>query len=134
MNVRDYNKLQVWQKAHALTLDVHALSLKLSRDNAALRSQMRRAAESISTNIVEGCSRRSQKEFANFLQISIGSCGELEYQLRLAHDYQAVGDATWNTLHNQTVEVRRMLIGLAKKVRVDAAEEARGSAANSSRV
>ncbi len=132
--MRDYNKLLVWQKAHALTLEIYQLCLKLPREHAALRSQMRRAAESISTNIVEGCSRRSQKDFGNFLQISIGSSAELEYQLRLAHDYNAVTDATWNKLHTQTVEVRRMLIGLAKKVRSDAMSEASSSAANSSRV
>jgi four helix bundle protein len=132
--VRDYNKLQVWQKAHALTLAVHKLTLQLPREHGALRSQMRRAAESISTNIVEGCSRRGQKDFAHFLQISIGSCGELEYQLRLAFDYKAISFERWTTLHNQTIEVRRMLIGLCKKVRSDAVIEASSTTANSSRV
>ena len=132
--MRDYNNLLVWQKAHALTLEIHALCLKLPRENGALRSQMRRSSESIGTNIVEGCSRRSQKEMASFLNISTGSCGELEYQLRLAHDYKLVTTEVWRVLHGQTIEVRRMLIGLTKKVRAAAMVEASGSTANSSRL
>ena len=122
--MRDHKSLLVWQKAHALTLAIHEASLKMPREYGSLRSQMRRAAESISTNIVEGCSRRSQKELANFLQISIGSCGELEYQLQLAHDYKVMSTGNWRPLHDQTIEVRRILIALAKKVRLDAAASA----------
>ena len=115
--MRDYNRLAAWRKAHALVLDIDSACLRLPRERSALRSQMRRAAESIATNIVEGCNRASQKELANFLQIAIASSSELEYQLRLARDYGAMDPRACERLSTQTIEVRKMLIGLIKKVR-----------------
>jgi four helix bundle protein len=123
--VRDYNKLLVWQKAHALALSVNAASVQLPRERTALAAQMRRSAESIATNIVEGSARQSQSEFARFLQISVGSSSELEYQLKLAHDYGAMDLATWQRLSAQTIEVRRMLIGLIRKIKTDSAASSR---------
>src|SRR5688572_13153438 len=101
--MRDYRGLQVWQKAHALALEVNAVVTRMSREHASLRTQMRRSAESIPTNIVEGCARPSQKQFANFLHISVASCSELEYQLQLAHDYKAIDASTWRRLTDLTV-------------------------------
>lgn len=127
--MRDYNKLQVWQKAHALALAINQGSSTLPRERATLAAQMRRSAESIPTNIVEGCGRLSQLDFARFLQISIGSCTELEYQLRLAHDYGALDTRAWERFSEQTIEVRRMLIGLIQKVKNDAAARKAGRGA-----
>ena len=118
---RDYNKLHVWQKAHALAIEVNRASVKFPREHVSLASQMRRSAESIATNIVEGCGRFSQRDFARFLQISIGSTTELEYQLRLARDYEILDSALCERLTGQTIEVRRMLIGLIQKVKQDLA-------------
>jgi four helix bundle protein len=75
-----------------------------------------RAAEAIPTNIVEGCFAASPKEFARFLDISIKSTGEVEYQLHLAHDYGVLSVERHTLLTTATVEVRRMLVGLRKKV------------------
>lgn len=77
---------------------------------------MTRAAESVPTNIVEGAFCSTQKEFARFLDISIKSTGELEYQLQLARDYGALQDRTWESLTDDAVEVRRMLVGLRQRI------------------
>jgi four helix bundle protein len=119
--VRDFTKLLVWQKAHSLVLTISAASVRFPRERAALAGQMRRAAESIATNIVEGSARRSQAEFARFLQISIASCSELEYQLQLARDYEVLAMESWQRLSAQTVEIRRMAIGLVRTIRHDLA-------------
>ena len=121
--MRDYKKLLVWQKAHALVLQINTATSQFPKERAALASQMRRAAESIATNIVEGCGRLSQREFARFLQISVGSCNELEYQLQLARDYGALTLQVWERLNALTIEVRRMLIGLIQKVKSDASRQ-----------
>lgn len=121
--MRDYKTLLVWQKAHALVIEIDALAMRLPRDRGTLKAQMRRSAESIPTNIVEGCARGTQGEFRQFLQISAGSGGELEYQLQLARDYGLMDVREWQRLNDQTVEVRKMLIGLIKKVRADARQQ-----------
>ncbi len=65
---------------------------------------------------MEGCRANSAKEFARFLDISIKSATELEYQLLLGKDYGVLRDAPWDLLTNETVEIRRMLCGLRAKV------------------
>ena len=84
---------------------------------------MTTAAESVPFNIVEGCGAESQKEFARFLEISIKSSSELEYQLQLAKDYGVLPDGEWSKLTRSTVDVRRMLCGLRRKVLGVDAEE-----------
>jgi four helix bundle protein len=83
---------------------------------ASLRGQITRAAESIPFNIVEGCGASSQKDFARFLDNSVKSSFELEYQLRLARDYGVLAHTRWQVLSGETIEVRRMLYGLRSKV------------------
>jgi len=85
--VQSFRNLRVWEKSHRLTLDVYSLSKAFPRDEMyGLSSQMRRASASIGMNIAEGCCRKGDIEMARFLQISMGSASELEYQLLLAHD------------------------------------------------
>lgn len=85
-------------------------------DAGPLKTQISRSSESIPNNIVEGCFAATQKEFARFLDISIKSSGETEYQLQTARDRGLLGERNWRTLSEDTIEVRRMLVGLRKKV------------------
>jgi four helix bundle protein len=83
---------------------------------------MTTAAESIAFNIVEGCGASTNKEYARFLEISIKSAFELEYQLLLSRDYGVILPADWDTLSKETVEIRKMLYGLRKAVLGDPAD------------
>lgn len=74
------------------------------------------SAESIAFNVVEGCGASSSKEFARFLDIGIKSTCELEYQLQLATDSDLLSGITCRPLSIETVEIRRMLCGLRRKV------------------
>jgi four helix bundle protein len=85
-------------------------------ERGSLKSQMANAAESVAFNIVEGCGSASSKEFARFLDISIKSTSELEYQLQLATDCDLLPRHVGNPLRTETVEIRRMLCGLRRKV------------------
>ncbi|MBA3580097.1 MAG: four helix bundle protein [Gemmatimonadaceae bacterium] len=115
--MQDFRKLDVWHKAHALALDVRRVTRGFPRSGyTAQRSQILRAAESIPTNIVEGCFAASQKDFARFLEISIKSAGEVEYELQLAYDCGVLRYRNWKSLSADAVEVRRMTIGLRKKI------------------
>jgi four helix bundle protein len=73
------NAVLSWQKAHALAVLVNEVTHALARsDRSGLVSQVRRAALSIPSNIAEGCSRPTDRDFAKFLQIAIASATELE--------------------------------------------------------
>ncbi len=71
---------------------------------------------SVPTNIVEGSGQRSPREFARFIRISINSACELEYHLMVSRDIRAIKSADFESLSAQTVEVRKMLHGLLKRL------------------
>src|SRR5204863_8718195 len=104
-------------KAHALVLNVHRTSSKMRKGEiAALRGQMMRAAMSIPTNVVEGNGQETPKEFARFVGFSRNSSAELEYHLILARDLRGISQTDFDSLAAQTIEVRRMLYGLRRKL------------------
>jgi four helix bundle protein len=86
------------------------------RGYSELKAQTLSAAESIVFTIVEGCGASSQREFARFLEMAIKSSKELEGELELAVLYEILPTRRWESLATETVDTRRMLIGLRKKV------------------
>ena len=84
-----------------------------------LTSQLRRASTSIGANIAEGCGKDSDREFGRFLGIALGSASELEYLLLLSHDLSLLGTESFETLIGLTVEIKRMLASLAKRLRAE---------------
>ena len=115
--MQDYRRLLVWKKAHAHVLNVRDATNRFPRSGyATLKGQLIKSCESIPFNIVEGCGATSQSEFARFLSISIKSASETEYQLELARAYTVLEAPEWEELSNATIEIRKMLCGLRKKV------------------
>ncbi|MGH7654940.1 MAG: four helix bundle protein [Gemmatimonadaceae bacterium] len=126
--MQDFRKLAVWEKAHRLSVNIHRLSLEIPRaGNAAFVSQIRRAAESIPANIAEGAGRGSDADFARFLQIAIGSNAELDSHLQFAVDVEMISLALFEARQSEVTEVRRMLIGLHKKLAPRLAKGAQSS-------
>lgn len=83
--MRDHNKLQAFQLADESVVLIYKLTKGFPKEELyGLTSQMRRAAVSIPSNIVEGCSRETEAEYLRFLEIAFGSLRELHYQLSLA--------------------------------------------------
>lgn len=112
--MQNFRNLVVWQKAHALVLQVYAFSATL-RDPVAfrLRDQITRAAMSIPANLAEGCGRTGDRELRRFVRVALGSASELEYHLLLARDLGLLEVSAYERLTAGTVEVKRMLSGLA---------------------
>lgn len=81
-----------------------------------LLSQIRRAAISIPSNIAEGSSRNSDKELCRFLDISIGSCFELETQLILSKELNYLDKDRFNELESKISELQKMLFGFKQKI------------------
>jgi four helix bundle protein len=116
--MQDYTKLEVWEQAHRLAMDVHRASVCIPRrDNAVFISQLRRAAQSVPTNIAEGTSKESNREFARFLQIAAGSAAELHYHLQFATGIALIPHTTGETLLADTTMVRKRLYALLRRVR-----------------
>ena len=114
---RDYRKLQVWDKAHALTLMIYEHTKMFPREELyGLTSQMRRAAASVPTNVAEGCGRGGNIELARFMTIAEGSGSELSYLLILARDLKFLSDVVANELMEKTTEVCRMLAAYSAKL------------------
>ena len=115
--MQDFKKLQVWQKAHALTLGIDRASKRIRGSQyASLRNQIFRAAASIPANIAEGRRQKSQRDFGRFLSIALSSSSELEYHLILARDTNNMPENEFILLVGQTITVRKMLYALLKRV------------------
>ena len=118
--MKDFRDLQVWQKAHRLTLAAYSSTSTFPREEMyGLTSQIRRCAASIAANIAEGCGKRGNPEFQRFLNIASGSASELEYHFLLARDLGFLSDSDYNKLDAAVVEVKRMLASLVRKVEAD---------------
>ena len=78
-SVKDFRHLQVWEKAHQLTLEIYRVTTQFPRtETYGLTSQVRRASSSICANLAEGCGRNGDAELARFCGIARGSASELE--------------------------------------------------------
>ena len=85
--MRNFRTLQIWQKSMEIATDVYRFAANLPiEEKFGIRSQITRAAVSMPSNITEGCSRKSDKELAHFLEIALGSSFELETQLLICRN------------------------------------------------
>ena len=83
--MRDHKKLRAFELADEVVILVYELTRAFPKEEIyGLTAQVRRAAVSVASNIVEGCSRESQAEYFRFLEIAFGSLRELDYQVQLA--------------------------------------------------
>jgi four helix bundle protein len=113
----NFKKLEVWEKAHALSLFSHKVALEIKGAlYASLKNQMVRAAASIPTNIVEGREQKTDAEFARYLRYALASTSELEYHAITGHDIGVIGREDFINLSTQAQTVRMMLFGLLKRL------------------
>ena len=123
---RDHRKLRVFHDAHRLTLSIYKNTRAFPRDEwFGIRAQMRRAAVSIPSNIVEGSARRSTREYLNSLNIARGSAGELAYLIGLARELDYLALPGSKELASECERLVPQLEALISSVEVMVAEEAR---------
>jgi four helix bundle protein len=116
--MQDYRKLQIWQKAHQITLKVYKLTKSFPADERfGLISQMQRCAVSIPSNIAEGSARGSDADFARFIAIAMGSGAELDYQLLLAHELGYVSEEAHQTTTQELNDLRRMMNAFYRRLK-----------------
>ena len=113
-----FEEITAWQKAYEITLHVYRTTADgvFGRDYG-LRDQIRRASVSMMANIAEGHGRRSNSEFANFLNIARGSAAEVQSHLYVALGLKYVEKNEFDRLYSAAEEVSRMTLALAKYLR-----------------
>lgn len=117
--MRDYKKLEVWSKAHGLTLFIYkeVLPKMPIEEKFALTSQLRRSAYSIPLNIAEGCGKNTDKDFVHYLDIALGSTHEVEYTCLLIFDLSYILPVLYEEVNKAVNEIKAMLISFIKYIR-----------------
>ena len=112
-----FTDLKVWQRSHALVLDIYRLTAGFpAEERFGLVAQLRRAVLSVPTNIAEGSKRQGSQEYARFLNIAEGSLAETEYLLLVSRDLAYTAAKTVQPLLGEADEIARMLHALRMKV------------------
>ena len=117
--MRDYKKLDVWKKSHEMYMYIKKnIANKFPKEERyELTTQLLRAALSVPLNIVEGCGRNTDKDFAHFLNISLGSANESDYCCYVALECNYISNEEYDTANKLLNEVRAMLINFIKYLR-----------------
>jgi len=115
--MRDHTKLRAFELADELAVLVYRVTASFPREELyGLTSQMRRAALSVASNIVEGCARDSQADYLRFLYMAFGSLRELHYQLSLAKRLGFLSDQDSSLIEPKIVETEKVLNGLIRSL------------------
>jgi four helix bundle protein len=116
--MRDHKKLRAFELADKLALAVYRGTQTLPREEQfGLTSQMRRAAVSTASNIVEGCARHGERDYLHFLDMAFASCHELEYQVSLAYRLGFLEPDVHASLASACEETSKVLNGLIRSLR-----------------
>ncbi len=115
--IRTFKDLKVWQKGIEVVKKVYEISRSFPKEEVyGLSSQMRRAAVSIPSNVAEGFRRKYNKEYKQFLHISLGSTAELETQVIIAKELKYINESQEKVLSELVDHVCRMIVNLTKKL------------------
>jgi four helix bundle protein len=116
--MRDHTKLRAFKLADEVVLLIYRATREFPKEEIyGLTSQMRRAAVSVPSNIVEGCARESQAEYLRFLEIAFGSLRELHYQLGLCKRLGYSGEHEISNCESKIVEAEKVLGALLRSMR-----------------
>jgi four helix bundle protein len=117
--MNQFKNLLVWKKGMDLVVEIYAHTEKFpDKEKFGLTNQINRCAVSIVSNIAEGAGRNSEKEFNNFLGISLGSTCELETQILIASRLKYIEEDTVNKIIKSIEEIQKMLVGLQKSIKL----------------
>src|SRR5687768_17103802 len=113
-------KLLALDKAHALLVDINRVVPGIRRaHHQPLKRQLIKSALSTSSNLAEGRTKHSEREFLRFLHIALGSAGELQYQLKAALDCSVIPQDEGCNLSHRAEEVAKLIKGLIRRIRDD---------------
>ena len=115
--MRNFKELKIWQKGIDIAVKTYQFAETLStQDKYAIVQQMTKASVSISSNIAEGSSRRSERDYSRFIEISLGSAFELEKQIIIAEKLSKGNQELLQDLKVEVAEEQKMLTGFQQKL------------------
>jgi len=115
--IKSFKDLKIWQKGIEIVTDIYTLTKKFPKEELfSLTSQLRRSAISIPSNIAEGFKRFYNKEYKQFLFITLGSCAELETQIIIAKELKYIDENEEVKLVEKLDHICRMTSSLIKKL------------------
>jgi four helix bundle protein len=118
--MRDHTKLRAFELADQLAVLVYRVTMHFPKEELyGLTSQMRRAAISVASNIVEGCARDSQADYLRFLHMAFGSLRELHYQLSLAKRLGYLSDQDSSLVEPKIIETEKVLNALIRSLQTN---------------
>jgi four helix bundle protein len=116
--MRDHTKLRAFELADEVALLVYQMTRGFPKEEIyGITSQMRRAAVSVPSNIVEGCARSTETEYLRFLEISFGSLRELHYQIGLSRRLGYSAGLDIQSIEEKIIETEKVLNGLIRSLR-----------------
>jgi len=118
MKIEKFEDIQAWEKARELVRQVYHITCEgdFAKDYA-LKDQIRRASISVMCNVAEGYARQTDKEFAQFLYIALGSVAEVQSQLYIARDLNYISQDDFSKIYELGSEVARLITGFIKYLR-----------------
>jgi four helix bundle protein len=115
--MQNFRNLKIWEASHQLVKEIyHCTQIFPKEETYGLSNQIRRACVSIPSNIAEGCGRGTDKDFARFVQIALGSASELEYQIFLAFELGYLSKTNYTKLTKDIHSIKKMLSSLRRKL------------------
>jgi four helix bundle protein len=126
--MRSFEDLDVFKLAHRLALKVYRVTESFPKaEQFGLTAQLRKAASSAPSNLVEGANRNSRAEYRSFAGIARGSAGEAGYQLLLAMDLGYLSRETGEQMREDYARVMQMLTNLTKSLARENRDRGRGA-------
>jgi four helix bundle protein len=116
--MKSHRDLEVWKRSVDLVTTVYEVTKTFPKEERyGITNQIRRAAVSIPSNISEGAARRHNKEFVQFLYVSLGSISELETQIIISQNLKFLSSNDSIKIQNELTELRKMILGLIRHIR-----------------
>jgi four helix bundle protein len=118
INERPHKKLEVWKKSIAFVTSIYEETKTFpAAEEYGLKSQLRRAAISISSNIAEGLTRKTKNDKLHFLNIAQGSLSEIDTQVEICKNMNYLDKDRYERIEIQLVEIEKMISGLSRSIR-----------------
>jgi len=109
--MHNFRNLNIWIKSVELVTEIYRVTEKLPKqERYGLISQMEHAAVSIPANIAEGSAKSSNKDFARFLEMSLGSCYELETELLVSKNLKYISEEIYIQFQKEIIDLQKMIV------------------------